>query len=65
MGSAYFVTFIELQISTIQSEISPNRQYLEIICNGFVDISNSIVDISNSIVDIYNSAYLEICPIEL
>ena len=29
-GNAYFVTFIELQISTIQLKISPNRQYLEI-----------------------------------
>ena len=27
---ALIVTFIELQISTIQLEISPNRQYLEI-----------------------------------
>ena len=29
-GSGYFVTLIELQISTIQLEISPNRRYLEI-----------------------------------
>ena len=30
IGSAYFVCSIELEISAIQLEISPNRQYLQI-----------------------------------